>query len=89
MKKYVAIVLAFILGAGVSTMLLFHQIQNRYDMGFNAGHSSGVFKVIHFLDENIENDSSKEIIDLGKHINYKYKRISIIEIDGVKTVTIR
>ncbi|SDK58529.1 hypothetical protein SAMN05660337_0897 [Maridesulfovibrio ferrireducens] len=88
MKKNITIIVAFLLGVGVATLVLSGQIQNRYKMGLNAGHLNGEFEVINFMKKNVQNDSSKEITKSGKYLDFKDGRISIVEIDGVETIVI-
>ena len=79
----------FFLGAVVATLILFSQIQNRYNVGYNDGKIDGGFRVLTFLKKSVQNDTiKKEVIQTKKYLGVKYKGIYVIKIDGVETVKI-
>lgn len=81
-------IISFVLGGIIAILVLYPQIQNRYKIGHNAGRLDGGFEVINFLEENVQNNTAKEKVDLEKYLDFKDARISIVEIDGIKTIII-
>lgn len=69
-------------------LMLHSRIQTRYDNGYNNGFIQGGFEVIHFLEEHVQNEN-KEAEVSTTHLDFKYARISVVEIDGVITIHIR
>lgn len=88
-KTIITSIIAFILGAVLASLVLLPQIENRYTIGHNQGFLDGGFEVIHFLNENIQNANEDKAIDLNKHFPFKCTSISVVEINGVKTVIIK
>ena len=89
MKKLFLIIIGFILGATVCAFILIPQIQNRYEIGRNQGQLDGGFAVIDFLNNNLKNDLSEEVVDTDRYLDFKDARIFVIEINGIKTIQIR
>ena len=87
MKKYLTLGLCFVLGGLLAASILFHQIRNRYEMGYNTGYVQGGMDIVRFLDENISNDN-RAATTFGIFHDHKDARISIVEINGVKTVVV-
>ena len=88
-KTILTAVIFFLLGGTLATLVLFDRIQNMYKAGYNSGKIDGGFEVIEFLKEGIQNDiTNKNVVETEKYLPVKYKGISIVEIDGVKTVEI-
>ncbi|MGZ2369464.1 hypothetical protein ACXR6G_06730 [Ancylomarina sp. YFZ004] len=90
MKKIiVTAIIAFVLGGALASLILLPQIENRYTIGHNQGFLDGGFEVIGFLDENLQNTNEDKAIDLNKHLSFKYISISLVKINGVKTIIIK
>lgn len=57
-------------------------------MGLNTGKIEGVNKVFIFLEQQVRNDSTITIKPLGKYLDHKASRLSVVEIKGVQTIRI-
>ncbi len=89
-KNISLLFLGALLGAAVVAGLLFHQIQNRYDIGVNSGFIAGGHHVITFLESHLKNDiTSENSVDLGEYLDHKATRLSLVEINGVKTIIVK
>jgi hypothetical protein len=68
-------------------------------MGVNMGYINGGNHVIEFLAKNINNNElgnelgndtrKRKIVDLNTYLHHKVSTISVVEINGVKTITVR
>jgi hypothetical protein len=84
------VLLGCVIGGGMVATIMYHQINNRYTMGFNTGFIHGGNKIIEFLDTHIENElTGKKVKVLNKYLDHKVSRISVLNINGVKTITIK
>lgn len=91
MKKNIFIAIIFCLIGGVlASLILIPQIKNRYEMGYNNGYTTGKFEVMNFLKENVKNTqfTSEEIKAYYQYLSVKYASISVVEINGVKTIIV-
>lgn len=88
MKNILRHFITFIVGGLLVGLMLHSRIQTRYDNGYNNGFIQGGFEVIHFLEEHVQNEN-KEAEVSTTHLDFKYARISVVEIDGVITIHIR
>lgn len=90
MKKLIITASAtFILGVLAASLVLWPQINNRYVIGHNAGKLDGGFEVVNFLKKNVQNSDMERAIELNKSLGVKYVSISVVEINGVKTVVVK
>ena len=88
-KNILLILLGALLGGALVARLMYHQIQNRYDIGVNTGFISGGHHVITFIKSQVKNDISNKIsVDLGKYLDHKATRLSVVEINGIKTIVV-
>ena len=90
MKKTIfTAIIFFLLGGTLASGILFARIHNMYKVGYNSGKIDGGLEVTEFLKEGIQNDTTnKNVVETEKYLPVKHKGISIVEIDGVKTVEI-
>lgn len=89
-KSLLILILGSLIGGGIVAIALFPQIENRYAMGVNTGYIQGGNDVIEFLDKHINNDiENRNLKNLETYLDHKISRISIVEIDGIKTVSIQ
>ncbi len=95
LKNGLFILLGCVLGGGIVATLMYPQIQNRYTMGVNTGYINGGNHIIDFLAKNINNQKSsnepqkRKVIDLNTYLHHKVSTISVLEIDGVKTISVK
>ena len=87
-KIIITALISFILGGVIAALVFYPQIQNRYEIGKNAGKIQGGLEVVHFLENNVHNSQSNEKKDLKRYLPIKDVGISVVEIDGVETVII-
>ena len=90
-KSYKQLLVAFIgfmIGTILTGLFLYQFISSQKNQGYNTGYLVGGFSVIKFLDKNIQNNLNSQITDLGIYHQHKYVSISIVEINGVKTIQI-
>lgn len=85
MKNILRHFITFVAGGLLVSLVLHSRIQTRYDNGYNNGFIDGGFEVIHFLEEHVQNEN-KEAEAPTTHFDFKYARISVVEIDGVTTI---
>ena len=91
MKKNIIIVLfSFLIGSIITSFLFYSFIENQRNAGYNNGYITGKFEVLNFLKENIQNTkfSKEEIKVLNQQLSVKYASISVVEINGIKTIII-
>lgn len=86
-KQIITSIIFFVFGACISGLFLWNQIENRYKIGHNAGILEGKFQMMDFLKKNVQN-TSENTKELDIHFQVKYADISVIEINGIKTVII-
>jgi hypothetical protein len=80
-KTWGALIIGLIFGSIISTSVLWHQIENRYDIGQNNGYLSGSFDMAYFLHDHLR---GKKVDAYG----VKYFDIKPIEKNGVRTFVI-
>ncbi len=95
LKNGLFILLGCALGGGIVATLMYPQIQNRYTIGVNTGYINGGNHIIDFLAKNISNKESsietkkRKAIDLNTYLHHKASTISVVEIDGIKTINVK
>ena len=87
-KSYKQLLVGFILGTILTGSFLYQFISNQRNQGYNTDYLAGGFSIIKFLDKNIQNDLDNQITDLERYHQHKYVSISVVEINGVKTIQI-
>jgi hypothetical protein len=89
-KNLSMITLGIIIGTVITAFILYPQIGNRYKMGVNTGYIQGGNTVIEFLAKHINNDTQgKQLVELNEFLHHKASTLSVIEINGVKTISVR
>lgn len=89
MKNSILLILiSFALGGTLVGFSMFSQIENRYEIGKNQGYLTGATDVFKFIQKNVKNNESN-IKELGYFFDLKASRISVVEINGVKTLIIK
>jgi len=88
-KLFIYTALSFITGVIFSVVFLHSYINSQRNQGRHEGALNGKREVLDFLAENITNTTTnKEVKKLDQYYNFKDYGISIIEINGVKTLKI-
>jgi len=78
-----------VVGGFIVTTLTFYQISTRYMMGVNTGYIHGGNTIIQFLEKHIINENTtKEVTVSSVFLDHKSSRITVIDIDGIKTIRI-
>jgi len=89
-EKFYLLLFGALVGAIITASLMYYQIQNRYDIGVNSGFIAGGQRIITFLKLHVKNEeAAKNSIALGKHLDHKATRLSVVEIDGIKTIIVK
>jgi hypothetical protein len=89
-KNLLLITLGIAIGVVITAAIMFSQIKNRYTMGVNTGYIQGGLTVIEFITKNINNDTQgKKVTELNTFLHHKASTLSVIEINGVKTISVR
>ncbi len=91
MKKHLGkllfITIGIIIGSIVTGLLMNEYISSQRAQGYNDGSLDASVKIYDFLKENVKNDTlSKKAIELNKRFTFKYFTLSVVEINGVRTV---
>jgi len=87
-NKLLFIFIGLIIGSLLTGLFLYKYIESQKQQGYNTGYLDGVFSIVTFLDKNIQNNLDSQITDLEVDYRYKYVGISVVEINGVKTIQI-
>jgi len=87
-KQLLVAFIGFIIGTILTGSFLYQFIDSQKNQGYNTGYLDGGFSIITFLDKNIQNNLDSQITDLEVYHRHKYVGISVVEINGVKTIQI-
>jgi len=94
MKKYhykiLYVFIGLIVGSILTGLFLSQYISNQREQAHYKGTLNGKIELWEFLDKNIQNNSLNiELKETGKYYDFKDIRLSIVEINGVKTIQCR
>jgi hypothetical protein len=91
-KQFARPLAAGVLGAFVgftfATLVLFPQIARREGLGKSEGFSRGASHVVDFIEKNLRPNEGRAGRDLGIALNLRDTRLSVVDIDGVRTLRV-